>query len=266
MIIDAHCHVWPDQLAARLIAARPAGLDAVGDGTVSGLLRTIDAAGIEMACTLAIANEARHVQRTNEFIGGVDRSRFIPVGTVHTGLSVDQNLRSLADNGIRAVKFHPNFQQISLGDPALRDIFMGLAEQGIPVLAHVGVGSDAAATERGAPPHLLALLTAVPTLRLVAFHFGGYHLLDMAERDVVGHPGLYIETSWPPSVGELGTNRIRDIIARHGADRVVFGSDWPMTDPGRELDVLRSLGLSASDQRAVLGGTLGALLGVERTD
>ena len=59
-----------------------------------------------------------HVQRSNEFIGSVDRQRFIPFGTVHPDLPVAENLASLRDNGIRGVKLHPLFQQLSLADPA----------------------------------------------------------------------------------------------------------------------------------------------------
>jgi hypothetical protein len=262
VILDAHCHVWPDALAARLVAARPAGMDAVGDGTVNGLVRTMDDAGIDLACALAVANEARHVQRTNEFIGGIDRDRLIPCGTVHAGLSVEENMRSLQDNGIRGVKFHPNFQGLSLDDPAVHEIFAALAEAGIPVLAHVGHGSDDAAHERGSTRHLAAVMDAVPTLCLVAFHFGGYHDLDTAVDTTVGDRRVYVETSWPPHVGALGAERVRSLIDAHGADRVVFGSDWPMAAPGAEVAFIRSLGLAPEDERAVLATNLAALLGV----
>ena len=146
MIIDVHCHVWPDHIAPKVLSGRPAGLDPVGDGTIDGLLRTMDAAGIDRGCTLAIANESRHVARTNEFVGGVDRTRFIPFGTVHTGLTIEENLSHLKNNGISAVKFHPNFQGMSLGAPETLELFAALAEQEIVVLAHVGAGTDDAAT------------------------------------------------------------------------------------------------------------------------
>ncbi|MGO4384420.1 amidohydrolase family protein [Specibacter sp. RAF43] len=261
MIIDAHCHVWPDHLAERLVTARPAGLDAVGDGTLDGLRRSMDAAGIDMACTLAIANEARHVSRTNDFIGGVDRSRFIPFGTVHAGLSIEENLASLRDNDIRAVKFHPNFQGMSLGSEETADIFAALADNGISVLSHVGAGSDDAAHERGAPHHIAGIVDSIPHLRFIACHFGGYHRLGEAEQSVLGK-NVWLETSWPPSVSELGAERIRSLIEAHGFERFVFGSDWPMADPGREIRVIRSIGLSTEAEQAILGNNLAALLGV----
>jgi hypothetical protein len=101
----------------------------------------------------------------------------------------------------------------------------------------------------------------VPGLRLIACHFGGYHRLDEAEDLVVGS-GAVLETSWPPTTGGLDQARVRDIIARHGADRVVYGSDWPMTDPAAEIAAVRALGLPATQETAILGGNLAALLGI----
>jgi predicted TIM-barrel fold metal-dependent hydrolase len=259
VIIDAHAHVWPDHIAPRMVAAKPVGLTPVGDGTVSGLLRTMDAAGIDMACALGIANAARTLPRTNEFIGSVDRSRLIPFGTVHPDLSDEQNLASLSDNGIRAVKLHPLFQELSLTDPRVVDLMRAIAGQGIVVLTHAGAGGDEAATKRGSPANVVALARAVPGLTLIACHFGGYHLLDEAEREVAGSR-VIIETSWPPSARALDAGRIRRVIERHGADRVVFGSDWPMAKPAAEIAAVRSWGLANADISAILGENLARLV------
>jgi predicted TIM-barrel fold metal-dependent hydrolase len=261
VIIDAHCHIWPDHIAAAVLAGRPAGLDARHDGTVDGLRRTMDAAGIDRAVCLGVAHAARTVPRTNEFIGSLDRARFVPFGTVHPDLPAADNLRSLQDNGITGVKLHPLFQDLSLADPRVVSLLAVLADAGIIVITHVGAGGDAGANDRGSPAALRALLDAVPGLRLIACHFGGYHRLDEAEDLVVGSRAV-LETSWPPTTGGLDQARVRDIIARHGADRVVYGSDWPMTDPAAEIAAVRALGLPASEEAAILGGNLAALLGI----
>ena len=84
------------------------------DGTLDGLRATMAAAGIGHAMVLGVANVARTVERTNEWIGAVDRSLFTPFGTVHPDLPAAVNVRSLQDNGIRGVKLHPLFQELSL--------------------------------------------------------------------------------------------------------------------------------------------------------
>jgi hypothetical protein len=261
VIIDAHCHVWPDRIAPQVLAQRPAGLDAMFDGTVGGLRATMESAGIDHAMVLGIAANARTVQRTNDFIGSVDRSCFTPFGTVHPGLSAKANLASLRDNGISGVKLHPLFQDLSLDDPAVVELVRALAAASIVVITHAGAGSDSAANDRGTPRKLLALIEAVPEVTLIACHFGGYHRLDEAEKLIVGSR-VRLETSWPPRMGDLDRERIRDLIRRHGADRVVYGSDWPMADPTAEIAAVRALGLTPEEQDAVLGGNLAEILGL----
>ena len=82
------------------------------------------------------------------------------------------------------------------------DILHGLADAGITVITHAGAGGSAQANERGTPANVRFALDAVPELRLIACHFGGYHLLDEAEELVVGSRA-YLETSWPPRLGDL---------------------------------------------------------------
>ncbi len=262
MIIDAHCHVWPEHIAPLVLANRPAGIDVQQDGTIDGLIRTMDQAGIDMAMTLAIANVPKNVDRTNEFIGTVDRSRFIPFGTVHPGLPVEQNLRSLRDNGIRGVKLHPLFQSLSLGDPAVLDLLRALADAGVIVITHAGAGGDADANERGAPHHVRRIVDEIPHLALIACHYGGYLRIGEAAEHVIGSRAV-LETSWPPRLADFDARQLVEIIDRHGADRVVYGSDWPMTDPVAEIAAIRALGLAAEDEAAVLGGNLARILGID---
>ena len=129
------------------------------------------------------------------------------------------------------------------------------------MITHVGAGGDTDANDRGSPRSLRVLLDAVPGLRVIACHFGGYHRLDEAEDLLVGSRAV-LETSWPPSTAGLDPGRVRKIIARHGAGRVVYGSDWPMTDPAAEIAAIRALGLLPEDEAAILGDNLAALLGI----
>ncbi len=261
MIIDCHMHVWPDHIADAMQKQRPAGMPLRYNGKLSGLLETMDTAGIDKGLALGVAIKPSNVARTNEFIGRVPRDRLVPMGTVHPDLSIEENIRHLKDNGIVGVKLHPLFQALSLDDPRVRDILAALAEEGMPVVTHVGAGEDEEANRRGAPHLLRRLADSLPGLQLIACHYGGYHRLDEAEDHVVGS-SVTLETSWPPTMAELDRDRIVALIRSHGADRVVFGSDWPMTDPAAEIAAVRALGLTADEEAGILGGNLARILGL----
>lgn len=262
MIIDAHTHVWPDKIArAALGGNQLPGLEAQGDGTVGGLTAHMDATGVRMSCCLGIANEARHVDRVNEFVAGLVSDRHFGVGTVHVDLPAEENMASLARHGIRAVKLHPLFQNFALNDPRLWTILEGFGSD-IAVITHVGAGGSAYANSLSSPKMIADIARQFPDLRLMACHFGGYKILDDAEEMLSG-ADIVLETSWPPSLNTLRPERVRRLIRNHGAERVVFGSDWPMTDPGTEIRAIEALGLTDDETKRVLGGTLARVLGID---
>jgi predicted TIM-barrel fold metal-dependent hydrolase len=260
MIIDMHNHVWPDAIAARALGASVPEMPLRGDGTVAGLAAAQDAAGVERSVCLAIANTPDRVERTNAYIGGLDRSRFIPFGTVHPALAVQENLRHLRAARVDGVKLHPTFQGYRLDDPDLLVVLEALAGE-FPVIAHVGAGAGADGS--GATPAMVReIVRAVPDLTLIACHFGGYQHLAEAMDTLIGEP-VYFDTSWPPSLATVDATAVREIIRRHGADRVVYASDWPTAWPQDEIETLRGLGLDSDELELILGGNAARILGIE---
>src|SRR5690606_34383731 len=185
------------------------------DGTVSGLLSTMDSCGIDRAVVMGVADHARHVHRTNEFIGSLKSDRLIPFGTVHPELSVEENLDSLRRHGVTGVKLHPLFQGFALDDPRIWALLEAFGDQ-IPVITHVGAGGTDEANRRATPAMIAEIVEAMPKLRMVACHFGGFHRFDEACQRLVGKPVL-LETSWPPALAGLDPERVRRVVDAHGA-------------------------------------------------
>ena len=263
LIIDAHTHVWPDKIAKIALNANPVpGLEARGDGTVSGLDAAMGEHGIHSSCCLAIANEARHVDSVNRFAAGLASERRHPVGTVHVELPVEENMESLKRHGITTVKLHPLFQNFGLDDPRLWEILEAFVAEDIAVITHVGEGGDARTNALSSPKMIADISQQFPELTLMACHFGGYKLLDDAEEMLSG-ADVVLETSWPPTLNLLQPDRVRKLIQHHGAERVIFGSDWPMTNPGDEIKAIQQLGLTDDETRMVLGTNLARLLNLQ---
>lgn len=260
-VIDGHFHVWPDAIAAKALANPSPEQQRFGDGTAAGAIAAMDRAGIDRAVCLGVANTARHLESANAFVGSLDPERFIGFGTIHPDAPVADNVAILRANGVRGVKIHPLFQQFSLDDPRLWDILDALQGE-FPAIVHVGEGGAKFGGDRCTPAMLRDIAARFPRLDLIACHFGGYHLLDEAEESVVGLPGsVYLDTSWPPSVATVDPARVRRVIERHGPDRVIFSSDWPMADPAAEISAIEALGLGDDDTTAILGGNLERILG-----
>jgi predicted TIM-barrel fold metal-dependent hydrolase len=264
VIIDAHTHVWPDKIAGAALAGnRVPGLVPRGDGTVAGLMADMERSGVDVSCCLAIANEARQVDHANGFAASLAARNRVPFGTVHVDLSVEDNLASLRRHGISRVKIHPLFQSFGLDHPRLWELFEAFGSE-VAVITHVGQGGDAYRNSLSSPKMIRDISRQFPELRLMACHFGGYKILDDAEEMLAGSD-VVLETSWPPRLATLQPDRVRRLIRHHGAERVVFGSDWPMTSPTEELTALQALGLTADELECVLGGTLARVLRIDPT-
>lgn len=259
MLIDSHTHVWPDKIAGAALSANELPeLRARGDGTVGGLMADMEASGVALSCCLAVANLPRQVDRVNEWVSSLASAERFPFGTVHVELSAEENLASLRRYGIRAVKVHPLFQDYALDDRRLWELFEAFGSE-IAVITHVGAGGSPAANRLATPGMIRDIARQFPDLRLIACHFGGYKLFDDA-REMLSGVDVVLETSWPPTLALLQPDRVRRLINDHGADRVVFGSDWPMTSPVEELAALDAIGLSDDQVKKVLGGTMARML------
>lgn len=259
MIIDVHCHAWPDHIAERALSGRVSHLPRHGDGTLGGLRKAMAQAGVDHAVVLGIAEQPRHVDGVNRFIARTKEQGFLGFGTVHVGLTVEENLASLRAHGIRGVKLHSLFQGFPYDHPRMMELYEAFGSE-IAIVAHVGAGGDAQANANGTPQMIRKIARTFPDLRIAACHFGGYHRLDEAEAELLGE-NVYLETSWPPTMAEIAPERIRRIISKHGADRIIFGSDWPTANPAAEIAAIRSLGLSDEQTEGILGGNFCRFLG-----
>jgi predicted TIM-barrel fold metal-dependent hydrolase len=257
-VIDVHTHVWPDSIAAKALAHSIPDLPQVGDGRVASLVRTMDETGIDRAVCLGVAITPDQVELANKFAGALDRSRFVGFGSVHAELGAEENVASLRRHGLVGAKVHPLFQGYGLDHPGLLET-LELMEGEFIVLAHVGAGGSGG-VNRGCTPELLrALVERFPRLDLIAAHFGGYRMIDEAEETVIGLP-VYLDTAWPPTVGAIDAEKLRGLIERHGHERVLFASDWPMADPAKEMAAFRSLGLDDDQVADILGRNMEKLL------
>jgi predicted TIM-barrel fold metal-dependent hydrolase len=260
MVIDGHFHVWPDAIARKALAGAPSTLKRFGDGTVGGAEKALKVAGIDRAVCLAVAPTGAQVEPANRFAGSLS-GNLIGFGSIHCDLTPDENLSSLRRHSLRGVKVHPIFQGYSLVDPRLWNIFEALDDEFV-VIAHVGAAGHANSVDVCSPSMVATVARAFPRLKLVACHFGGYEFLDDAERQVIGQ-NVWVDTAWPPSLGSQDRERIRELIRRHGADRVCFASDWPMADPAVERGVIEGLELPSDWTSKILGGNLAELIGLK---
>ena len=253
-IIDCHTHIYPDKIAGKVVKIIGDFYDLTmdGDGTVDHLLRQARVAGISRSLALAVAVDAPHVQRVNDFLIAAVRAHpdeLWGFATLHPdmedpGAEVERVLKA----GMKGVKLHPDMQHFSLSEARADKLFAACA--GVcPMMFHTGDSRYRNSNPTLVPP----ILKKHPHLTLICAHFGGYGEWDDALRCLLD-TGVYVDTSStsfrnPPE-------RMRQLIDAFGEDRVLFGTDFPMWPAQPEIDLLLSLGLSDTALRKIFSDNI----------
>ena len=251
-IIDAHCHIYPEKIADK--AVRSIGdfysLKMGLDGTCAGLSSAHDAAGIARAVVHSVATSPHQVTPINTFISERVRmsgGRFTGLGTLHPD-SPDMrgDIERLIALGLHGVKLHPDFQRFRLDDEKCMEMYGMCQDLGLPMLLHTGDKRF----DFSNPNRLIPVLRAFPRLTVIGAHFGGGSMWEEATQALHGYRNLYADCS--SSLYALSPETARRLISLYGAERVLFGTDYPMWSPAEELVRFDALKLGDADRELIL--------------
>lgn len=251
-IIDTHAHIYPDKIAVR--AAQSIGefydIPMCQDGTVDQLLKTGDEAGISRFLVHSVAVTWERAAAINDFLAAAVQAhpdRFIGFGTMHPDHpEAEKEIDRLMGLGLRGMKLHPDFQHFCLDDPQAIRMFEMMAERDLPLLVHTGdyryPYSD--------PERMARALDKVPSLRAICAHFGGWSQWGQAWKLLAGRNNVYVDCC--SSLYALAPEEAVKVIHRYGADKVFFGTDYPMWNPKEEVARFMALPLTEEEREQIL--------------
>ena len=260
-ILDAHCHIYPDKIAAKAAASigRFYDIPMDLDGRVETLLQEEKKAGITHFLVHSVSTTPAQVAHINEFIASqvaASGGCMTGFGTLHPDSStMEEDVAHLMELGLKGVKIHPDVQQFALdSDKSLA--MLAHLEGRLPVLIHTGDYRY----QYSNPPQVLRLLQALPGLTVIGAHFGGWSIWEEATAKLAGQPHFYVDCS--SSLYALAPETAKRLFYAYGTDRVLFGTDYPMWRPDEELQRFAAVGLTEREQRQVLYENGARLLGL----
>jgi len=235
---------------------------AAGDGTTAGLLKSMDAAAVDLAVICTIATKGNQTAGILEWCKRVRSERHILFPSVHPdtpGAAVQ--VQRIADEGFRGIKLHPMYQDFQADEPRLDPLYAAAAEAGLVVAIHCGCDIAFDDADPAGAWRMANLIDRHPALKLLCTHLGGWKAWDAAEQHLVGRrQKVWLETSF--SLAMLGAERATALIRAHGIDRVLFGTDWPWKCHSEEVALVRGLDLSDEEKAMILGGNARRLFGI----
>lgn len=244
-IIDFHTHIYPDKIADKAAESIAKFYRLDGDGlvgSVDNLLKLEQEAGVEQAAVLPVAMKPNQTRRVNEFVRETTQihKNLIGFGTVHAGMdNLCEEGEFLIRNGYRGVKIHPDMQHFAINDLRLYP-FYDLIQGKLPIIFHMGDSRY----NYSNPVRLRIILNQFPQLTCIAAHLGGLEMYDIA------YDNLY-ETNCCLDISSVlrfsPGDEVLKWIRAYGAERMIFGTDFPLWNPVKEVKTFQSLGLTTRE-------------------
>jgi predicted TIM-barrel fold metal-dependent hydrolase len=276
-IIDAHIHLFPDEVAAnreRFLGLDPhfAALYAnprARLATAQDALASMDRNGIDGAFALGFGwSDLGLCRMHNDYLIDVQRrfpARFAGFAAIQP-LARDQALAEVAratGKGLRGVgELMPHGQGFRLDEWAVTDpLAETLAALDRPLIVHVSepVGHVYAGKGDVSPIAAWQLAARHPTLKIVFAHWGGglpFYELMPEVRDALRN--TFYDSAATTYLYDFNVFRI--VADLCGADRVLFATDYPLLRLGPFLQKVRALGLPEETLEAILGGNAARLV------
>ena len=258
-IIDAHCHIYPEKIASKAVAAigRFYGKEMRGDGTTDSLVKAGASIGVEKYVVHSTATTVHQVRAINDYIYSEMQRHpeFIGFMTLHNEMEeadIEKEVELAVSRGMKGVKLHPDFQKFNIDDA--ENIYRVTSGK-LPILFHMGDTRY----DYSSPNRLEKMAKKFPDQVFIGAHFGGYSVWDRVGclKDL---PNVWFDTC--SSLAFLEKSRAADLIHSFGYERYLFGTDFPMWDHKEELERFLALPLTEEEREAILYNNAARLLGV----
>ena len=278
-VVDAHCHILPDSFRERYseLAAKDATFAALFPkpnpkmATGEGLLEAMEGADVSHAVVMGMGWKTQEVAReVNDYLAEAVakyRGRLTGFGSVNPawGKEAAAEIGRCADMGLRGVgELHPDTQGFEIADATVMGPVMGaLRELGWPVVVHSSepVGHIYPGKGSTTPDRLYRFIEAFPENVIVCAHWGGglpfYYMMPEVPKVL---SNVYFDSAASPFL--YGPEVFERVAQLAGAERILFGTDYPLINHRRLLRQVLKSGLPEAEQRAILGGNAAGMLGI----
>jgi predicted TIM-barrel fold metal-dependent hydrolase len=267
-IIDSHVHTFAnDDIAGRIIKSFNKVYDIEfknpGNGTIPNVLENMNSVGIDRTVMANFAppkildeNNLWTIETANSSNG-----RLVPLVNFHPDMegSIASHFEKYVEMGAKGVKLHPMAQGFDIRDPRMDELYRKCSENKFTILIHCGRVSNARLNEFSDFECIVPIIEKYPDIPVILAHMADgdkERVLEVSRQYekvyfdtsivITGYPEIarVNEPSW------LDDDEVVDIINEIGAEKVLFGSDFPWGSSVH--DVKRAIKLNLTDEQKKL--------------
>jgi predicted TIM-barrel fold metal-dependent hydrolase len=192
------------------------------------------------------------------------RGKLLPILTVEPSSDRVQSAIRLAKSNlglVKGFKIMLGYAKVYADDPVFGPLYDYAESCDLPVMYHTGDTADPSGSLVHAHPLTLDALANERTgLKIVACHFGNPWIYDVAEL-IYKHENVYADISGMIAGESKYLEQYTDWLANQvsraihfagGADKVAFGTDYPVTTHHLALSLVDKLEIDSADRRRIL--------------
>lgn len=283
MIIDIHTHIFPDKIAADVIEnlSRKSRSKYFSDGTLNGLLNSMQKFGVNISVVLPVATNTRQVEKVNDFAAKLTENfsaqGVISFGAIHPDFeNFRAELSRVKSLGLKGIKIHPVYQDTNLDDKKFLRILERAAELDLIVLAHAGLDIGFPGVVRCTPKMARRVVEEIGDFKFILAHMGGWKswgevLAELASTNIfmdtafsTGTIPARSDSVWnAEDLKLLNAEEFLKLYKTFGAEKILFGTDSPWSPPNTTIDFIKNLPIPETDKNKILGTNAEKILKLE---
>lgn len=273
MIIDFHTHVFPDKIATDVIEklSRSSKSKAFTDGSLSGLLSSMEKFGVDISIILPVATHIAQVEKINNSAAQMNEKfserGILSFASMHPDFeNYRAELSRIKNLGFKGIKIHPVYQKTNLDDKKFLRIFDRAAELDLIVVTHAGLDIGFPCVIHCSPKMSKNVIEEIGEFKFVLAHMGGWKnwdevLIELADKKFfmdtafsTGKIPAREDFFWKAEdLNLLDEKKFLRFMEIFGAEKILFGTDSPWSSPKDSVDFIKNLPISDADKNKILG-------------
>ena len=245
MIIDAHAYIGSSHRRYPLRVR-----------STRDLLGVMDRFGIEKACVSSLkAIQYDFIEGNHELKQETERypDRFIPFCVVNPRYWSEvegEVVKCLSEWDFGGLTLHPLEQGFPADCLSVKRLMEVVGRFGVPVAIH------SAEDDVSHPRRIGALAAAFPSLTFIMYHMGRIFAFHDAIEVAAEHPNVILDTTDVTHHDGV----VEKAVSMVGDDRVVWGSNLPISYPGPNLTRIRIARITEDARQKILGANMRSIL------
>lgn len=266
MIVDFHTHIFPDTIAPKTIAnlERVSGITASTDGTLNGLLDSMEQAKVDLSVVLPVVTKPSQFDSINTFAKSVNetyKGRLLSFGGIHPDCEdYKEKLKAIKELGLPGIKIHPDYQGVMIDDVRYMNIIEYANELGLIILTHAGIDIGLPEPVHCPPDRMRKVLDTIKPEKMVVAHYGGWKQWEMVYEYLAGE-SVYLDTAF--TFDYIEQEMFLKIWEKHDRSKILFATDSPWSGVKSGIAAVEALPISAQEKVAILGENAKTLIGIE---